>query len=187
MEPIIMHCNCFWHFVFSQNSETPSKIFLINCLCALQQPLLGHEVADEYVKNLGAMINNHMRVLVEKEVDGILKRCGLSSKMTYFHNSFDSEVSAPALAGIEDTAPASLSECLKAFFGLILGSENSLPEFELIQVPRLRSEACVQVARLLAENYELIYNAITDPKNGYPDPKSLARHPPDQIRTILGI
>lgn len=133
------------------------------------------------------MINNHMRVLVEKEVDCLLRRCGLSSKMTHFRNSFDSEVNAPALAEIEDTAPASLSECLKAFFGLVLGSENSLPEFELIQVPRLRSEACVQVARLLAENYELIYNAIMDPKNGYPDPKSLARHPPDQIRTILGI
>lgn len=170
---------------FLQTSETPSKIFLINCLSAIQQPLLGHEVASEYVKKLGVMIDSHLHGLVGKEVDAVLRRCGLSDKMPHFHNSLNSE-SLP-LAEIEETSPASLSECLKAFFGLVLGSESSLPEFEQMQVPKLRSEACVQLARLLAEAYELIYKAIMDPKNRYPDPKSLARHPPDQIRTILGI
>lgn len=179
--------SCCFDFVHLQNTETPSKIFLINCLCAIQQPLLGHEVAAGYVKNLGRMIDDHMHVLVEKEVEGTLRKCGLSHKIGHFRDSFSSEVSELPLAESEDTSPASLSECLKAFFGLILGSENSLPEFELMQVPRLRSEACVQVARLLAENYEIIYNGIMDSRNGYPDPKSLARHPPDQIRTILGI
>ncbi|XWS38850.1 hypothetical protein CRYUN_Cryun19dG0165700 [Craigia yunnanensis] len=172
----------------SQNSEAPSKIFLVNCLCAIQQPLLGHEVAAEYAKKLGAMIDNHVHVLVEKEVDTILRRCGLSVKMHHMHNSLnkDTTVWAP-LAELEDTSPASLSECLKSFFGFILGSESSLPEFELMQVPKLCSDACIQVARSLTDAYELIYNAIMDPKNSYPDPKSLARHRPDQIRTILGI
>ncbi|XP_045813719.1 conserved oligomeric Golgi complex subunit 6 [Trifolium pratense] len=174
----------------SLTSETPSKIFLINCLCAIQQPLSGYEVAAEYVKRLGTMIDNHLRVLVDKEADAILSRCNLSEKMPHFHKSInkdgDSEVGTP-LAELEDTSPAVLSECLKALFGLILGSESSLPEFEQIQVPSLRSEATIGVARSLGEAYELIFNAIMDPKNGYPDPRSLARHPPDQIRTILGI
>ncbi|KAK2647805.1 hypothetical protein Ddye_015294 [Dipteronia dyeriana] len=175
----------------TQNTETPSKVFLINCLCAIQQPLLGHEVAAEYVKNLGSMIDNHMCVLVDKEVETILRRCGLSQKMHHFRTSLSKEVSntvaRPPLKEIQETSPASLSECLKAFFGLILGSEGSLPEFELMQVTKLRSEACLQVAKSLAEAYDLIYKAIMAPENGYPDPKSLARHPPDQIRTILGI
>ncbi|GLU05218.1 hypothetical protein SLE2022_223300 [Rubroshorea leprosula] len=168
---------------FTQSSETPSKIFLINCLCAIQQPLLGHEVAAEYVKHLGDMINGHIRALVEKEVDTILRRCGFSVKMHHFRNS----TAAVPLAQIEDTTPASLSDCLKSFFWFTLGSESSLPEFEQTQVPKLRSEACLLVARSLAEPYELINNAIMDPKNAYPDPKSLARNPPDQIRTNLGI
>lgn len=167
---------------FVQDSETPSKIFLINCLCAIQQPLLGHEVAAEYVKKLGVMIENHVGILVGKEVESILNKCGLLQKMHHFRNSVGT-----ALAEIEDTSSASLSECLKSFFGLILGSESSLPEFEQMQVPKLRTEASVQVARSLAEAYELLYKAIMDPKNGYPEPKSLARHPPHQIRTILGI
>jgi hypothetical protein len=142
------------------------------------------------VKRLGTMIDNHLRVLVDKEADAILSRCNLSEKMLHFRKSInkdgDSEVGTP-LAELEDTSPAVLSECLKALFGLILGSESSLPEFEQIQVPKLRSVASIGVARSLGEAYELIYKAIMDPKNGYPDPRSLARHPPDQIRTILGI
>ncbi|KAH6760850.1 oligomeric golgi complex subunit [Perilla frutescens var. frutescens] len=175
----------------SQVREAPSRIFLINCLSAIRQPLLGHDVASEYVKKLGAMIEGHMHGLVEKEVDTVLRQCGLSNKMSYFHDSLNDvagiSTSKPPLAETEDMAPAALSECLKAFFGLVLGNESSLPEFELMQAPSLRSEACSQLARSLAEAYEVIYKGIMDPKNGYSDPRSLARHPPDQIRTILGI
>ncbi|KAL1204951.1 Conserved oligomeric Golgi complex subunit 6 [Cardamine amara subsp. amara] len=166
-----------------QNNETPSKIFLINCLCAIQQPLLRHDVASQYVTNIGSMIENHINLLVQKEVDTLLQKCGLSDKMQIFQSS----TTELPLSERQDTSPAMLSECLKAFFGLVLGSEGSLPEFDQIQVPKLRSEACVRVAKTLAEDYEVIYRAVTDPQNRYPDPKSLARHPPDQIRTILGI
>lgn len=167
-----------------QNNETPSKIFLINCLCAIQQPLLRHDVASQYVTNIGSMIENHINLLVQKEVDTLLQRCGLSDKMQIFRSSATTEL---PLSERQETSPATLSECLKAFFGLVLGSEGALPEFEQIQVPKLRSEACVRVAKTLAEDYDVIYRAVTDQQNGYPDPKSLARHPPDQIRTILGI
>ncbi|KAJ8555255.1 hypothetical protein K7X08_012751 [Anisodus acutangulus] len=175
-----------------QTSETPAKIFLINCLCAIQQPLLGHEVASGYVKKLGVMIDNHINALVEKEVEAILRRCGLLNKMSHFRKSLEinesgNSIARTPLAEDEDTSPVSVAESLKTLFGLILGSETAIPEFEQMQVPRLRSETSVQVARSLAEAYELIYRAIMDPENGYPDPKSLARHPPDQIRTILGI
>ncbi|KAK6782815.1 hypothetical protein RDI58_020611 [Solanum bulbocastanum] len=175
-----------------QTSETPAKIFLINCLCAIQQPLVGHEVASGYVKKLGVMIDNHINALVEKEVEAILRRSGLLTKMSHFRKSLEinessNSIARTPLAEQEDTSPVSVAESLKALFGLILGSETAIPEFEQMQVPRLRSETSVQVARSLAEAYELIYRAIMDPENGYTDPKSLARHPPDQIRTILGI
>ncbi|KAL9251303.1 Conserved oligomeric Golgi complex subunit 6-like protein [Drosera capensis] len=50
----------------SQSSETPWKIFLISCSCAIQQPLLGHESAAEYAKNLGNMINNHISLTLKR-------------------------------------------------------------------------------------------------------------------------
>lgn len=178
--------------LLTQTSETPAKIFLINCLCAIQQPLLGHDVASGYAKKLGVMIDNHINALVEKEVEAILRRCDLLTKMSHFRKSLEinessNSIARTPLAEQEDTSPVSVAESLKALFGLILGSETAIPEFEQMQVPRLRSETSVQVARSLAEAYELIYRAIMDPENGYTDPKSLARHPPDQIRTILGL
>ncbi|CAL5429321.1 unnamed protein product [Camellia sinensis] len=106
----------------SQPSETPSKIFLINCLCAIRQPVFGHEVASKYI--------------MEKEVDAILRRCRLLNKMSHFHKTLTGEESP--LADIEDTSPASLSESLKSLFGLILGSESSLPESKQMHIPKLR-------------------------------------------------
>lgn len=133
------------------------------------------------------MIDNHMHALVEKEVEAILSKCNLLQKMRLFHDSLNSKDTNTPLAETEDTSPTSLAESLKHLFGLILGNDNALPEFEQLQVPKLRSEACLCLAKSLAEAYEVIYKAIMDPKNAYKDPKALARHPPDQIRTILGI
>ncbi|KAL6006022.1 Golgi transport complex subunit 6 [Asimina triloba] len=174
----------------TQNTEAPSKIFLINCLSAIQQPLSKHDVAAKYVSSLGSMIETHINILAEKEVDTILRRCGLSGKMVYVQKSRNKDEQSQEigpLSEVEEMSPPLLSECLRSFFGIISGSEGSLPEFEQMQVPGLRSEAVIRVARALADAYELVYNAVIDPKNHYPEPKSLVRHLPDHIRTILGI
>ena len=150
---------------------------------------MDQEVATSYVKNLRSMIETHTRALVDKEADSILSKCGLSSKMPYIKNysSTDGEDDARPLADVVETSPQMLLECLKAFYGIVTGTEGSLPEFEQLQVPRLRSDACYGLARALAEAYELIYKAVMDPKNCYPDPRSLVKHSPEQIRTILEI
>nr|CAD1840697.1 unnamed protein product [Ananas comosus var. bracteatus] len=176
----------------TQSVETSSKIYLINCLSAIQEPLIGEEVAASYVSNLCSAIEKHISILVDDEVDAILRRCGLLNKMMYIQDSADSAVSSTndeprPLAEIEEMSPQVLSECLTAFFGLVTGSEGSLPEFELLQVPRLRLDACSRVARALAGTYDLIYQAVSDPKNHYPDPRSLVKHSPDHIRTMLEI
>ncbi|CAA7403920.1 unnamed protein product [Spirodela intermedia] len=175
--------------ILSQSNDTPCKIFLINCLSAIQQPLVGHDVATNYMNNLGSMIETNVNALVDSEVSAILSRCGLQSKMPFIEKSVNKETREDigALAEIHEMSPPLLFECLRSFFGIVMGTEGSLPEFELIQVPRLRSHAYVLVARALADTYELVYQAVTDPKNQYPDPKSLARHTPNQVRTILEI
>lgn len=168
------------------SAESSSKVYLINCLSAIQEPLMGQEVATSYVNNLRSMIEAHIRALVDKEVDGILRKCGLSNKMPYIKDYGNNDDARP-LADVVETSPQMLLECLKAFYGIVTGTEGSLPEFEQLQVPRLRSDACYGLARVLAETYELIYKAVTDPKNNYPDPRSLVKHSSEQIRTILEI
>lgn len=189
---ILVLISLFVTIFLLQSVETSSKIYLINCLSAIQEPLIGEEVAASYVSNLCSAIEKHISILVDDEVDAILRRCGLLNKMMYIQDSADSAVSSTndeprPLAEIEEMSPQVLSECLTAFFGLVTGSEGSLPEFELLQVPRLRLDACSRVARALAGTYDLIYQAVSDPKNHYPDPRSLVKHSPDHIRTMLEI
>ncbi|KAL4022750.1 hypothetical protein IC575_016495 [Cucumis melo] len=97
----------------------------------------------------------------------------LSQKMAYFHKSSQAGNAAGWTTIGHDSrhvSPASLSESLKAFFGHVLGSESFLLKFELLEIPKLRMEACIQVARSVAEAYELIYDTIMDPNNRYSDP-----------------
>eukprot|EP01018_Ginkgo_biloba_P011038 Gb_06250 [translate_table: standard] len=182
----------------SQGIDSLRKIFLINCLSAIQQPLMGHEITATFVKGLGAAIESHINSLVDKEVVAILGRCGMLKKVSYIQDhskkSLQSEITTKEdtdinqpLAEVEEMSLSSVSESLKLFFVLVAGKEGSLPEFEQLQVPQLRAEVCSRVARALAEAYELVYNAVLDTRNGFPEPKAMLRHSPDQIRTILGI
>jgi conserved oligomeric Golgi complex subunit 6 len=166
-----------------QSAESSANIYLINCLSAIQEKM-DQEAATSYVNNLHSMTEAHIYALVQKEADSILTKCGLLDKMPYIKD-YGSKDDAP-LADVE-TSSQMLLECLKAFYGLVTGTEGSLPEFEQPQVPRLRSDACYGLARALAETYELIYKVVIDPKNSYPDPRSLVKHSPEQIRTILEI
>jgi conserved oligomeric Golgi complex subunit 6 len=167
-----------------QSAESSANIYLINCLSAIQEKM-DQEAATSYVNNLHSMTEAHIYALVQKEADSILTKCGLLDKMPYIKD-YGSKDDAP-LADVVETSSQMLLECLKAFYGLVTGTEGSLPEFEQLQVPRLRSDACYGLARALAETYELIYKAVIDPKNSYPDPRSLVKHSPEQIRTILEI
>nr|ADE77860.1 unknown [Picea sitchensis] len=140
----------------------------------------------------------HISTLVDREVESILERCGMLNKVSYIRNHLkkhsqseivlkeEFDLSKP-LAEVEEMSLSSVSESLKFFFGLVAGSEGALPEFQQLQVPQLRTEVCSRVSRVLAESYELVYNAVLDPENGYLEPKTVLRHSPDQIRTILGI
>nr|ATB19484.1 putative COG7 [Juniperus indica] len=181
----------------SLSVESLRKIFLVNCLSAIRQPLMGHEIAAKFVQGLGVAIEKHISILVDKEVVAILDSCGMTKKVSYIRDylekssqseivSKEEDMSKP-LAEIEEMSLTSISESLKSFFNFVAGSEGSLPEFEQLQVPQLRTEVGSRVARALAEAYELVYNAVLNPKNGYQEPKAMLRHSPDQIRTILGI
>lgn len=146
-------------------------------------------MAAGYVNKITSAIETNVNILVQKEVDAILLKCGLLSKLSYIQKFTTGEnvSEAGSLSEAEETSPSVLSECLRTFFELVTANQGFLPEYEQLQLPRLRSDARTRVARALADGYELIHKAVIDPNNNYPDPRSMVRHSPDQIRTILEI
>lgn len=185
----------------SQSILSVRKMFLINCLSAIQEPLRAHRVADAYVRTLGARIEGYISALVEIELGVILERCGLQKKVTYIKERLRKSMQrgeimpkeedifddGKPMAEAEGMSVSAVSESLKLLFGLLAGTEGAVPEFEQIQVPQLRSESCGRVARALADAYEVVYNAVSDSSNGYTDSKSMLRHTPEQMKTILGL
>ncbi|KAM0966986.1 hypothetical protein EV1_022459 [Malus domestica] len=90
---ILMHNLLHFFRPNTYSMDWSSKTFLINCLCAsaVEEPLLGHEVAEEYVQ-----------ALVENEVHVSLKRCGLSQKMPYFRDSLSKDTGTTPLVENRD-------------------------------------------------------------------------------------
>ncbi|KAJ7295451.1 hypothetical protein O6H91_Y187000 [Diphasiastrum complanatum] len=144
-------------------------------------------------------IEAHMAAIVDQEVMVILEKCNLQKKISCIKTHCVKEAHSHVLSkdkgiddgkrisDLEDMSPSAVSESLKLMFALLAGNEGRLPEFEQLQVPLLRSEACGRVANALADAYELIYNTVLDPASGYEEPKVMLRHAPDQMRTIVGI
>ncbi|KAJ3682175.1 hypothetical protein LUZ60_014748 [Juncus effusus] len=170
----------------AQSAETSSKIYLINCLSAMKEPLTTHPAASDYIQNLQSMIQTHLNQLVQKESEQILQKCNLSSKLALIKSQLDASSSNP-LSNTTEMNSVSLSESLRVFFGFVTGSEGSLPEFEQLQNPKLRNEASSGLGRSLSEVYEVVFNAVLDAKNGYAEPRSLVKHSPGDIRTMLAI
>lgn len=192
---------------FGNNNVVPSaqgissarKIFLINCLSSIQQPLSNHGLVNEYLDSLGRKIENYLSSLVNEEVVAVLERCKLHKKVVCIRERsqrhYESEIvskedepdEVKSLALTEEMSPPSFAESLRLFLGLVTGREGVVPEFEQLQAPVLRSEASNGVAKALSEAYELVYKTLLEPSSGYQEPRSMLRHTPDQIRTILGI
>lgn len=171
--------------VSPQVVETLRRIFIVNCLSAMQQPLMGYEVASAQTASLGTAIEAHISSLVENEVKDVLEKCSLTAKIAIM--SVPRSPSEPPLATREGLRPISLGESLRSLYGLLSGNEGAWPDFELIQMPRLREIAFNKVASELSDSYKTVYTAVMDPVSGYPEPRSMLRHTPDQMRTILGI
>ncbi|MCO5598412.1 hypothetical protein L7F22_052507 [Adiantum nelumboides] len=185
--------------VSTQAVGSSQKIFLINCLVSIQQPLCENGIENEYITSLSSKIEGSLSGLVEEEVVAILERCKLQKKIFNIRERLQkykmSEIVAKEddadeekpLAQLEDMGPPAVAESVRMLVSLVIGSGGVVPEFQQLQNPHVRSEASTGVAKSLAQAYEALYTALMDPVNGYSDPKSMLRHSPDQIKTMLGI
>lgn len=169
--------------------EVSRLIFLTNCLAAMQQPLAAFPVAAAQVEVLNLEIESHMASMVRKEVALLLANCKLNTVLAAIAAGRQAQGGA-LLAEQVEASPAAVAEALKLLFTLLArgaDGQGGLPEFATLQVPRLRGEACTQVALALAEAYTVVYEGVMDPRSGYPDPRVMLRHTPEQMRTILGV
>lgn len=168
--------------------EVARHIFLTNCLAAMHQPLAAHPVAAEQAQALASEMEEHVAAMVKKEVALLLAQCRMTPVVAAIAAGQHGGV---VLAEQPEASPMAVAEALKLLFSVLArgadGHGGGLPEFAALQVPRLRSEACTLVAVAVAEAYTVVFEGVMDPSSGFPEPRTMLRHTPDQMRTILGV
>eukprot|EP01062_Namystynia_karyoxenos_P026974 TRINITY_DN20807_c0_g1_i1.p1 TRINITY_DN20807_c0_g1~~TRINITY_DN20807_c0_g1_i1.p1 ORF type:complete len:693 (+),score=256.26 TRINITY_DN20807_c0_g1_i1:82-2079(+) len=81
-----------------------------------------------------------------------------------------------------------LAETVAGFYQCIAApGSTAMPLCEKLQSVRLREDVANRVARRVADAYAAIYAAVSAPRNQYRDPGALMRHPPDEVRRMLGV
>eukprot|EP00958_Prasinococcus_capsulatus_P025258 scaffold4182_cov384-Prasinococcus_capsulatus_cf.AAC.10 len=171
-------------------------------------------MASEQVKTLSVPLDSYMDSLVEVQVAVVLAECGLQGAVKNIQE-WKAQVGGPfglglALECTPDTctgllnkgpegeagmlserngmSEADMSSALGQFFAFISGKTQSLPEFNEVLAPRVRTGLITRVARAVAAAYEEVHTALSSPSNGFTDAvKGQLRHTPTDIRLILGL
>lgn len=168
-------------------------IYQINCIQALQRPLLGHVCASNYASSLKALEEKHVNALAGIEAERVLNSCGLSEiseRLRLYQETRSLGGSNFGSSPSDDAALSStrISDVMRNFFGC-LSDPSTLPEFDKLLFPVIKADASQRSLKLMAKAYEDVYNSLLDPSNGFSGPElsSALRHTPAQVQTLLGV
>lgn len=179
----------------SHLDPSAQKVYMINCLHALQRPLQGHQCAFRQVEMLGKTAQGELEMLASLEARRILSGSGLDRLAAQIQSNKEG---SDALAGKAGAATAAsneprlpletLARVMQTFFGS-LTDPSALPEFRKLQVPVLKAEAVRRSLNALAEAYECVYDHVYAESSGYDRARvmQMIRHTPGQVRTLLGV
>ena len=62
-----------------------------------------------------------------------------------------------------------------------------MPQIDKIEDDRVRSQARKATSSALADTYSTIFDAISSADSGYPNPDSILRYKPDQVRMMMNV
>lgn len=178
LEPLINACTL---------SGTPLglsdvAVYLINCLHVMQTALSSYDFTANRVETIGAHIKIHMKTLVKEQTDLIFSNCKMANTLGIL-GTYDSVIPMPQIPGLNEK---SIAEAAHSFELLLLDpSALLMPQCDRLLNSQLRTYARSKVSQLIYESYLFLYNTIMDPKNNYPDPKSLFIYTPDQVKTMV--
>lgn len=168
-------------------------IYRVNCLQAVQRPLLGHSCAVKYASSLKELEDKQLNTLTKIEAERVLKMSGLleiSERLRLYQETRTLGGQDYGSSPSDDAAlsPARISEVMLKFFSC-LSDPSALPQFDKLLFPAVKAQASQRSLNALAKAYEEVYNSLLDPRNGFSEPKlsSALRHTPSQVRTLLGV
>jgi len=170
-DPLLNHCQQ----VAASMDAADGRVFLINCVSAMQSPLRKHDFTAQRVAMYAAFLDDQISLLVEGQAASVLSKLGLAERLKALR---EKPPDVP-LSSVSELHPVSLAATLRSFYNSLftMGGALALPLLERIASRALRSEARSGVARLIGAAYAELYEGIKE--------LGVATHTPEQVQTLL--
>ena len=162
--------------------RSDASIYIINNILAIQSSLTRYRNTSFWVQKLTSEISDWTDYLVSQQAQSILGNSGISEKLELIERA-DPSTTLVMNPGLDaQSIKAVIDRFLKSLFSL------SMPEFDSLSSPRLRTSARNATASAIANAYERLYIAMHD-RGGYTSEQleEILVHSPQQVRQLLDV
>ena len=156
----------------------PGNITLnINCLHVMVSTLNEQPFTKSKAIKVTERLDNEISKLVKLQSETLLRRCGL--------NDMTTKLSSPNPLS-QHIPPEAMRDLVQGFYKYMytLGS-ISLPLCDRIQAMRIKDAVSTSTTKNICDAYKLLYDAVLNPDNGYPDAGKMLQHTPENVSTLL--
>lgn len=156
-----------------------------SCLCCLPcpaGPAARHSSADRRAPSV------QVEGVASSDATRLLSQCGLRAirDTVAAHCAAAADGGArPPLAADDGLSSDGVVAAMQDLFQLA-SAADAIPDYEQIMMPRLRVAVGRSVARQLVQAYELVFDAVRDPDNGFNVADGVIK-PPALVATLLGV
>ncbi|XP_038050783.1 conserved oligomeric Golgi complex subunit 6-like isoform X2 [Patiria miniata] len=179
LDPLLQMCS----LSASRLNPCDMAAYMINCLYAMQSCLALYEFTDQRLEMIAAQISAHQDTLVNEQASYVLSTVSLIQVYSIAQQHKPSEGPLSLVHGMDTTA---LRSAMVRFDTYLSSPDSSiLSQCHLINSPVLREEITKRGTELVCGAYQLLFDSITNPANGYQEPKSIVIRTPDQVRALL--
>jgi hypothetical protein len=168
-------------------------VYLVNCTTSICKVLEKFPFCITKLANLKSIIDAQVTALVSEQSASALRSCGVAPKVALIEQFEASQATAAlneprVLALMPGMDATSLRNTIRSFEANILELGTlSMPQIDKIEDDRVRSQARKATSSALADTYSTIFDAISSADSGYPNPDSILRYKPDQVRMMMNV
>ncbi|TPP57413.1 Component of oligomeric golgi complex 6 [Fasciola gigantica] len=165
--------------ISSVSAQSPYRVrsatYVINCLYLIETTLARLEYANDHVEQISVLLNQNIDTLVHAQVSAVLESTRLIFLLRVLLQGHDPARDGPLVSfpdrSDKNTERLSEQEVRNALvhFDIYLSNPDrySLPELRHLTAQRLRKMIRRRAADAIHSQYQIIYDALVNPANGY--------------------
>eukprot|EP01124_Arcella_intermedia_P031592 TRINITY_DN7172_c0_g1_i1.p1 TRINITY_DN7172_c0_g1~~TRINITY_DN7172_c0_g1_i1.p1 ORF type:complete len:654 (+),score=160.78 TRINITY_DN7172_c0_g1_i1:257-1963(+) len=167
-------------------SGIPKCIYILNCTSLIKGALEGRHYGSAQLELLNAHIEKVLTDLIKFQASSILEDCGIASLISNINKAKSSYAAGQPLSSMPTMDINTISKVLRMFDSKLLDlGTMSMSMIDKLQSQQLRFQVRLMVSSSIHSAYSDLYNILLDPSNGFPNPETLFRYKPDQVKNII--